>query len=332
MDELDSRIRAARPGSVTRSTPLSARAEVDLARLLSAHEALKPDTSARPTRRWMSLSSAAAVVAAVMVVLVVWGGVVPPSDAAQTPPPLELSSSSEDVEVVVSRASNLLGAGGGRSTAERRSDSTGWYLQIDYVTDSPTRVAISPEVTKLVWHADLSGRRIITAGVPYWADGSVLPVDSGTAPEPGTVLFDTVYRQGEFEPLVSDTPGNSSEETELLLRAHGMPLEPSASDVIQALSLALGHWTLTNSQHEHALAMIASAGDASVAGRGIDRAGRTVVALTTDSTSNPNFRYLALISEETGRIVGVETLRRVPSDDLPAGAVTSYTLWDVESI
>jgi len=228
-------------------------------------------------------------------------------------------------------ASDRLRGVAGPHAAERRSDSTGWYLHIDYRADLTSKVAISPEVTSLTWRADLSGRRVITAGVPYWADGSRSPVDSRGAREPGTVLFDTVYRPGEFEPAVTDTPGNDAESTLAFLRAYGMPETPSASDVMQATLFAFMDWTLSNEQHAHILNLLVATNEAAVAGSGMDRIDRPITAIAANSTANPDFRYLLLVSERTGRIVGVETTRRFPSDDLPAGAVTSYTLWDAES-
>jgi hypothetical protein len=268
-----------------------------------------------------------AVVAMIAIVLV-WPPATPRA-VALTPPPLQFSSSSQPLGEVVSMAQRMLTNGHHSApAAERKVSSLGWYLQMDHLPSGETSSVIAPQIIDLAWEADGSGHEVITAGVPYLADGSTPP---DLAPAAGSQLSETTYPAGGFGSPIDHIPGNTEADVRELLSAYWSPVaaDPSASDIITAVSNAFGSWTLTDEQHAHILTMLASAPGATVAGAAVDRAGRDVTVIAADSTTNPDFRQLLLISNETGRIVGTEDVRLTPLGDLlPAGAVTSYTLWE----
>jgi hypothetical protein len=78
------------------------------------------------------------------------------------------------------------------------------------------------------------------------------------------------------------------------------------------------------------LDIIASDGDATVAGETTDRAGRAVIGIRATSHTTPWMDVIALISPTTGRVIGVETVYTGTGDEvaIPTGTVLSYTLWE----
>lgn len=281
----------------------------------------------RPPVFWSAALSAMVLVASIVLVLPTW---LAPAASALTPQPLHMTGTAQSLEQEIEMAQARLRAAAGPASAERRSCSVGWYLHLDHLPRGETSALIAPEVTDLTWNQDLSGRRIITAGEPYWADGTLRAVD-GKAPVAGSLILDTVYPARGFDPVVTAPPGDTRAEMLAFLAPFGASGEsPQASDVMAATWNAFTQWTLTNEQHAQILGLILSAPGARIEGTAIDRAGREVTVVSADSSHNPNFRLLMLISQSTGRIVGSEDIRLTPLGDLPVGAVTSYTLWDTE--
>lgn len=334
-DDLDEQIRRLNPVlSLADAGPLDDR---EIAILQRVRERVRTGAPRRALIPLVAWTRAVPVALAAVFVLVIGLIVVPSMNAdhavALTPPPLKLTSTSESLGDVVERAKGLLEADAGPTAmARRESHSLGWYLQLDQAASGERTAVISPQVEDLVWNPDGSGHRLTTAGVPYLADGTNGAIDHARAPKPGTVLYDVTFPAGGLESPVTDAPGTSAAEIRAFLTAHWHPIadSPSASEIITTTNSVFGMWTLTNEQHAQILDLLLHAPGAEVAGTAVDRAGRDVTVIAADATQNPDFRVQLLVSNETGRIVGVEHVRRTPSEDLPAGAVTSYTLWDLE--
>ncbi|MBD3941327.1 hypothetical protein IF188_06390 [Microbacterium sp. NEAU-LLC] len=255
------------------------------------------------------------------------------SAIALTPPALALSNPSDlTLEKLVDRSVAELSSGRVTEPA-REFQSLGWYLDATVTEDGSTAV-ISPQITRGTWEEDLSGRIVIVAGRPYLATDS--PVD-GALPDggvpPGTVLSDMSFVAGEYQPLVAVAPGESVEEMRSFLRGYGLPEKYNAGDIMLAVGGAFGEWTLSDQQHASILRLLADSAGAEVLGTGTDRAGRQVWGVRgrpsqTDGASS----QLMLVSADTGRIVGLETIltRAVEEPPLEAGAVISYTMWDTD--
>lgn len=64
-------------------------------------------------------------------------------------------------------------------------------------------------------------------------------------------------------------------------------------------------------------------------GKSTDRLGRPVWGLQVTSTSNGT-RETVLVSQETGRVIGVEAEATAGSDLIPRGGVIHYRMWDAE--
>ncbi len=333
-DELDAQIRRLNPlVSVADAGPLDERELAVLQRVRERVRAQSPRRALAPLFTWSrAVPMALAAVFVLVLAMIVVPAMNPERAVALTPPPLKLTSTSESLGDVVQRAKGLLATGGETAAARRESHSLGWYLHLDHAASGTKTAVIAPEAVDLAWNADGSGRRVITAGVPYLADGTGSAVDRGSAPAAGTLLSDVTFSAGGYESPIAEIPGNSAADVAALLSAYWHPIadSPSASEIMTTTAGVLGSWTLTDEQHAHILDMILDAPGATVAGTAVDRAGREVTVIAADSTINPDFRVHLLVSNETGRIVGTEDVRLTPLDDLPAGAVISYTLWDLD--
>lgn len=334
-DELDEQIRRLNPVlNLADAGPLDDR---DVAVLQRVRERVRADSPRRALVPLVAWTRAVPVALAAVFVLVIGLIVVPSMNAdhavALTPPPLKLTGTSESLGDVVERAKGLLEVDAGPTdTARRESHSLGWYLHLDQTASGTRTAVIAPEVVDLVWNPDGSAHRRIVAGVPYLADGTQGAIDHSRAPEPGTVISDVTFPAGGLDFIVTDPPGDGAADVKALLAAYWNPIadSPSASNIITGATGALSQWTLTNEQHAHILDLLLDAPGAVVAGTAVDRAGRDVTVIAADSTTNPDFRLNLLVSNDTGRIVGAEDVRLTASEDLPAGAVVSYTLWDLK--
>lgn len=322
MDDLDSRLRHLRPSGSDRNRPMPDRAEQHLRRLL-ANEL----PSHRPRSLFLSAFAALVAVAVFMVVAIRFDG---GSAYALTPPPLEYESANEEVGDVIRNAFTSLERQPGPERSRRASHHLGWFAQIDMDSTSRAPVAIRPEITDLTWYEDLSATQTITAAEPYWADpssdGSLLDV----AAVPGTVISETTYGPGEFTVPSAMIPGESSQDMAALLMSLGLSsVDAGAGDIMESIDSAMGLWTLTNRQHSALLQLLLDAGDLTVLGTASDRIGRPVIGLRAEPKSFPGTARVILLSAETGRIVGIETVRTTDEPPLKAGDVVAYKLWEV---
>ncbi|PPF41871.1 hypothetical protein C5B85_18290 [Pseudoclavibacter sp. AY1F1] len=330
MGELDP-VRGAEDGE------LAPRHQALLARIIATPATRRAaETPSTPSRTrsgsWVLLQRTATpiftrVAVSVVVLLVIVGLMMTPTNtaAARTPPPLEFQPTELTHQEVRTMLFEKLTANPAVTEAQRYARSVGWYLQYTE-GDEDTSTAISPQVAELSWGEDRSGRFTLTAGVPYKSVEApqLVPED---APAPGTVIVDEIYAAGEYDVPTSTTlPGDSPAQLREALEEYGGTPQASGFEVIEAISGLLAVWTLTDRQHGALLEILLSQPDVRVYGTTTDRAGRPVIGIAADSTSGN--RDVLLISTETGRVVGLETLRTTDWGDIPAGATTAYTIWE----
>lgn len=312
-DDLTRRLRESNPAR----TPMHERPDEAALGMRDRIMGVPARTRPRAIPRVMWAAAAAIVVLAVAAV----SFLVPQAPAAAvTPAPITFTDG-KTMDEVVEMAQRKLSATGTPHEPTRFARSESWGLSVDV---DEQRSEIIPQVMTLEWNPDLSGRMTVVAGEPYWPGGS--DPSSDASAEPGDVLSQMDFRVGEFGTPVVDPPGAAREDMIAMLTAFGMPDDPTASDVIQAMTGVFEQWTLTNEQHARILSILVKAGGLTVLGTGTDRAGRSVVGLDAASIY-PGVRDMVLISTETGRIVGVESKRVTPDGIVPAGAVISYRMW-----
>ncbi len=325
MDEIERRIKAARPPSGHRNLPLTDRAERELADLMrggSTHVA-----SHRPRRRSLRRAVVGVAAAAVLAVAVpVTSLFTPPPAAAGTPKPLEWTPTSASIEMLITDAVSRLRLADGPAEPLREVESLLWYYaQVD---PGESGLFISPEVSTLVWDENLSGRQTVVAGVSYWADDPELssPPD---APRPGQILRTEEWGPGEFSTPFPDTPGTTDDDFEELWRSSGLPRGNDAHGYLNFVRHLLKDWTLTNAQQARLLSWAHSMRGLHVLGTSVDRGGRPIVGLATrDETGVAEERMF--LSLDTGRVIGFETYLTRADGGLPAGSVFSYILYDLD--
>lgn len=329
MDDLDARLRALRPPDTDRHRTLPERAERHLEELMSP---VPGQGSPRPLRR-RSRKLLLTTMAAVLVLVVSVLGITHLGTGqaqALTPPPLVFERGDQEVGEIVTNAIRRLGNDSDGELPERRSTSLGWYAHVDMDADADEPVVIAPEVTELVWNEDLSGTQRIIAAEAYRADGTVDGSVAQAAPSAGTVIWETHFEPGEFMVPSAVLPEESTTGMWRLLLSLGLPSDSAAAgDIMEFIDAAMGLWTLTDRQHAILFQMLLDAGDVEVLGTTVDRAGRHVVGLRAEPASFPGSARILLISAETGRMVGIETVRTTAEQPFKTGDVVSYRLWEV---
>lgn len=243
---------------------------------------------------------------------------------AGTPSPLDFSGSST-VAQIVDEAGVALANSTGPSIPSRTVRTASWGFSVEVDTKTTTVV---PQLSTLTWEPDGSGRMTIIAGVPYDPEDAVAS-NGAEVTSSGEVVTDLIMGEGDFETPWKTVPGETGEDVVAMLRAFGMPEDPTAFEVETAMTSALDQWTLTDAQHEELLVLLAETGGGEALGTTTDRLGRPVAGIRVLSPDGA-VSDLILVSRETGRIVGIE--RTVLKDDgvFSAGAIISYRMWDLD--
>ncbi|WEK60035.1 MAG: hypothetical protein P0Y60_11875 [Candidatus Microbacterium colombiense] len=308
------------PARTPRDAAPDARALAIRDRILLRHRHRNPVRGHSRAVSWTSglVVATAAVVFAVAMVLPQGAAV------ASTPTPLAFHGTGT-VSEIVQDADTALAAAAGPSVPERSVVTATWSYSAD---DDGAHALIVPQLSTTTWNEDLSGHVRIVNGVPYDPADAVAN-NRGEIVSSGDVVDEFDMEPGEFNTPVPLVPGESATDVRAMLQAFGMPDEPTAFDVVKAITFVFGHWTLTNAQHAELLALIETAGGADALGETRDRLGRPVAGLRVLSADG-YVSDVVLISMETGRIVGVERTALKDDGISPVGAITGYRVWDID--
>ncbi|MCZ4300850.1 hypothetical protein [Microbacterium oxydans] len=304
------------------STPRDASPDV---RALATRDRILRTTRAPKRRRARTLGWAGGLTAVAASAALAFAVFAPQGAAvAGTPSPLDFSGSST-VAQIVDEAGVALAKSTGPSIPSRTVRTASWGFSVEVDTKTTTVV---PQLSTLTWEPDGSGRMTIIAGVPYDPEDAVAS-NGAEVTSSGEVVTDLIMGEGDFETPWKTVPGETGEDMVAMLRAFGMPEDPTAFDVEMAMTTALDQWTLTDAQHEELLVLLAEAGGGEALGTTTDRLGRPVSGIRVLSPDGA-VSDLILVSRETGRIVGIE--RTVLKDDgvFSAGAIISYRMWDLD--
>lgn len=283
-------------------------------------------TSAAPRRRrrraigWASgLTAVAASTALAFAVFSPQGAAV-----AGMPSPLDFEGSTT-VAQTVDDADAALAGPTGPAAPERAVRTAFWGFSVE-VEAKVSKVV--PQLSTLTWEPDGSGRMTIVAGVPYDPEDAVAS-NAAEVTSSGEVVTDLVMAPGDFYTPWTDVPGETRQDMIAILRAFGMPENPTAYDVEVAFTSVLDQWTLTNAQHRELLALLEEAQGGEALGMTQDRLGREVNGVRVISPDGAA-SDLILVSRDTGRIVGVERTVLIADDVFAAGSIISYQMWDLD--
>lgn len=317
-DELTRRIRSANPARTPLDSGPNESALVMRDRIMGSPGRIHRHAFAR------TVFAAVGVIAVVAVAAVTF--FMPQAPAAAVTPAVISFTGESTMREVIAIAQSRLQANVGPGEPVRFAQSESWGLSVDI---DEQRSEIVPQVMTLSWEPDLSGKMTVVAGASYWPAADATQPGSDAAVRPGEVISHLRFAPGEFGTPVVNPPGTARDDLVELLNAFGMPRSPTASDVLQSTTGVFEQWTLTNEQHAQLLEILVDAGGLTILGSGTDRAGRPVLGMETKSIY-PGVADLVLVSEETGRIVGVESVRVTRDGIVPAGAVISYRMWDTD--
>lgn len=335
IDPFEQLMRRSNPAPVTSTAnELDDRARADLLAITtdSSTASHKSQRAARGIR-WPLILMPAFVVALLAMVFVMqpWnlaaGGGGTPAVAA--PRMLDVAKSESDLEEVMEQAIRTL-SNAAASEPIRRSESEGWYIQIDIDADQPVNTAILPQRALLEWNEDLSGTATTFSGQPY----EIGTTGAGRASQDSSeeVVFSTEYGPGEFVAWFPHTPPSTPAEMREYI-ATGAALEPDADGTayIQAVHSLLGEWTLGPAQHAAILSMLSEMPGLTLEGTATDRLGRDVTVVRSQPVTPIGYEIRMLLGRETGQIIGMETIYvgGVPELDLDLEppVVASYTAW-----
>lgn len=299
--------------------PLTAH-ELSVLAAIKRGEALRRRTPVAGLRRLALPTLATAMAATALIVALPLA--IPTAATAMTPPALEyraLAASADDV--LADARAQLAASDAGESV--RGVAYSGWFLQVDPAESA--QGFILPQNVSLAWSADLSGQQTITAGVAYVVD--LAGSDATEIPIEGTVLAEMTFAAGELVVPDRDAPGQTEAEMESTLGSYAAsPLRGDAGTIIDATDALMSLWTLTDAQQSAVLAVLDAGEGLTVLGAATDRQGRDVIALEAAADGAVVAKTI-LISQDTGRIVGVETTQRTDDVSVQSGDVISYRLW-----
>jgi len=323
MADLDDELRSANPLTIRRSSPLSPRAERELAELLAA-----PVEPAVASRRWtfpaigFAAAASIAVIAAVVFAVTNIGQPGPASAAA--PPILETTPLGDDLDDVLAQLADRARAQPIPSTSTQTIRMEAWSAQIE--ADAPTSsYYVQPEEIEKSWAPDRSGSWKSWAGEIRYGQ----PAPGEQPLEPGTILRDDHYEPGQFTLFYRDAPPDDAVELEAYLRtAGGLGNEPEAADFFAAIEGMRYERTLTGPQTAAALDLLAGLPDVTLAGTVTDRLGREGIVIQTERASGTH-RILLIFSPETGLLLSCESiyLGGIPDFALEFPTVINYYAW-----
>lgn len=286
---------------------------------------LRSTSAPKKRRRARALGWATGVVAVATASVVAFAMLTPQVAAvAGTPSPLDFAGSNT-VSQIVDDAGTALATAPGPTEPLRLVRTASWGFAVDVSMKTTTVV---PQLSTMTWQPDGSGHMTIIEGVPYDPADAVAS-NAAEVKSSGEVVADFDITPEQFASPWLTVPGESADDMVAILRAFGMPERPTAYDVELAITSVLGQWTLTNVQHRELLLQLEQAGGGEALGTSTDRLGRPVTGIRILSPDGA-VSDLVLISLETGRIVGVERTVLEADEVYPAGAITSYTMWDVD--
>ncbi|WP_136035948.1 hypothetical protein [Microbacterium sp. K35] len=315
---LERALTAADPARTPRDAEPDARAIATRDRILRS--------SREPQRRRARRVGWAAGLTAVAASAALAFGVLLPQGAAVagTPTPLAFDGSASLAETVAA-ADTDLGVFHEPETPERSVRAASWSFSVDV---DAGRAEIVPQLSTFQWSDDLSGEAIAINGVAY-DPGDAVANQEAEVVSTGEVASRVTYAPGEFVTPVVAVPGETPADVRSLLEAFGLPREPSAFDVVTAVTSVFGQWTLTNAQHAELLALIEDSGGAQALGATTDRLGRPVAGIRVIAADGAVSDDV-LVSLDSGRIVGVERTVLVDDGIVAPGSITDYRMWDLD--
>lgn len=295
------------------------------AEALLARDRIMRDARPRRRRRAVAIGWASGLALAAASVVVA-AAVVVPQMTARAGASFSSSAAPTSVAQIVEAARNELSDSVGPAEPKRFAQTASWNFSINGDTGE---LKAFTQLSTITWEPDGSGHVVLVNSPEQDPNDAEWYSHSEISGAGNIEEFDML--PGEFVTPLTEPPGNSRAGVQDALDALQTPSDPSAFEVVTAITTLFGQWTLTNEQHAALLSILDEAGDAEVVPATTDRLGRPIHGIRVLSDDGAVSDVL-FISIDTGRIVGLERTIVKADSLLPAGAILSYQLWDVEGL
>lgn len=333
MDELEQRIRGARPVSGHRNLPLSDRAKRELAELMLVDAVRTTRTQRRPRRPRRSGFLKAAGVATAITSVIAAGAIatnaimVPQAAHAATPPLLDTTATSETAQELLTQMSQAAEDHAKTPEGSYTISLQTWTLAItdDGLSQSTSIVPENHEFTRT---ADGAFATRVTYAQPIDQNGS--PLNTDDLPAAGELSWEDSWEPGEYQfAFPGHFPVKPEDVGSYLATVSGATLPLSASESIQAMNSLLAEQQLDAKQQVALLTYLANLPDLRVAGTTIDRLGRDGVVFTSEDLGYRGYEDHIIISLATGQILATERIYHGTfRTDIPSPSVVNYYLWN----
>lgn len=326
MDELERRLRAARPISGHRDLPLTDRAKRELADLMLAEPARAPRRTGVRPHRWNLIVYAAAAAAAVLTVVPVVATLTMQPAHAATPPMLTTTTVSNNARDLLEEMGDVVAD----DLSQQMTDPTQitvqtWVLHTDDDGD-PLSSVVVPENFAITQTSDGTRTVTVTAGAPIDREGR--PASGNTVPAEGAPLWEEAWEPGEYLPLYPNSlPTEPAQIAAFFAEVVGE--EPSAAQLIPELNSLLLEQTLSPAQESALLRYASTLPDIELVGSTTDRLGRDGMVFTATNPDQPDYAQRLIVSPTTGHILATETIYiGTTRTDIASSSVVSYFAWN----
>ncbi|WP_298945028.1 hypothetical protein [uncultured Microbacterium sp.] len=326
MDELERRLRVARPISGHRDLPLTDRAKRELADLMlaePAHDTRR--TRVRPRRRPL-IVYAVAVAAAVLTAVPVVATLTTQPARAVTPPMLTTTTVSDNARDVLEEMGDVVADDLPQQTTDPIQITVQTWVLHTADDGGPLPSVVVPENFAITQAPDGTRTVTVTAGAPIDRDGH--PVTGDSVPVEGTPLWEEAWEPGEYLPLYPNPlPSEPAQIAAFFAEVVGE--EPSAAQLIPELNSLLLEQTLSPAQESALLRYVSTLPDIELVGSTTDRLGRDGMIFTATNPDQPDYAQRLIVSPTTGHILATETIYiGVTRTDIASPSVVSYFAWN----
>ena len=334
MDEIERKIRAARPLSGNRHMPAPEWSETELQKILSddlpdagaGNREEEPTTAGRGKKRARTLVLAAMTLALVVALSFQLAPGAPQQAQATTPEMLELQPIEGDAAQWLHQLSQAAAQREEPSVETSTVESESWSLNIEIDDNGEVQFHdVVPHRSTYTHHPDGSVSMEVRAGEPFtedYPDGEM-----GDLPEEGSILVDEVLPPGELDPLYSEPfPTEPSEIDDYFAEAIGDTSALTGYETLNELAILFSEQTPDPQAEAALLAHLATLPDVTLAGETTDRLDRDGIAFTAEDPEGEH-KMMLIVSRE-GQILSTELQYIGTSREyLDAPSVIDYSAW-----
>ena len=319
-----------RPGNVALDAVERASAERMLARIMAEKNAPQRVPATRRTARRLVLAGLVSAIVGTALVVFPWAGTRPA--VAETPPLLNFALVKDGQFPAVGRdARRVLNALASRARGQRapaalpiqKIELEGWWASSSLGhKDTAARTAVVPVHSSIYVLPSGDRRTIEHRGTPLDKHGRVTPRPNHEQPSSDTTTALDPSRGPDFP---QSLPADRYKLRQLLAPSDSCGTNRGGC-LLKEVSELHNNYVVDPRLRARLWAMLTKEPTVTTLGKGVDRLGRQVVALTSPSLT-PNEQFIVLADPETGAYLGSETIltKSTAAFDIKPPAVIEFT-------